>query len=492
MSVILKGTTGNTIHLKDDTSIYWYTCGPTVYSNSHIGHARTYVTNDILQRVLKYLGHNLFSVMNITNIDDKIINKSQEEKVDFEIIASQYTDAFFKDMNRLNVEQPDITTYVSDYIKEIIEFVEIILKNDMGYVSNNSVYIDINKYYEKFNEDILFNSLQFAEDIKSKVSENILKDKKDTRDFALWKKAKEGEPSWDSPWGKGRPAWHIECSVMIEDTLNIIKTEDNNNIITIHSGGEDLIFPHHENEMKQFMAKDGKHPIDIFIHYGRLNINGEKMSRSEKNYVTLENVFKNVHPNIIRTLFLMKNWNDHVEYSEGSIEYATSIFNRIINFIKHIDADINSKKFTTKLKMIDDNYYLQLIQLKKSFDAMLKNNLNIASAFGTILSAIETCTEYKTTFTTNNVNVLIAYKNFVKDSMIMFGIVFDEKKDSNTSEIVSALVKIRDDIRSMGKEKELNKSKLFELSDKIRDQIAPSLGITIEDKGKEPSIWYYN
>ena len=487
MSIILKGTEQSAV-LEKGTNIYWYTCGPTVYDHSHIGHARTYVTNDILQRILKYLGYNIFTVMNVTNIDDKIIKKSNENGKSFTEVSAEFTEDFFDDMKTLGVMKPDVVTYVSDYVNEIIQFIEKILQNNMGYESNGSVYIDMKKYYESDNKDILFDTLEFTSDIKSQLDEHLLKEKKDSRDFALWKKAKENEPSWESPWGKGRPAWHIECSVMIEDTLKMFTTESTP--FTVHTGGEDLIFPHHENEIKQFIAKDGHNPIDIFLHYGRLNIDGKKMGKSEKNYVKLKDVLEFVSPNVIRMLFLMRNWNERIEYSEGSIKYAQSIFDRVDNFIKHIDAVINSKNYSTKLSRADKQHIVTIGMHKHNFDLTLKDNLNISAAFNVLLAVISHGIEYEKTG--NNVDVLVMYKNFVLNSLNMFGFNFIESENNDTKIITNALVKIRDDIRAIGKEKDFNKGKLFTLTDEIRDVIAPSLGFTIEDKGKEPSIWYSN
>jgi len=488
MPILLKGPE-QAFLLEDSTNVYWYTCGPTVYDHSHIGHARTYVTNDVLQRVLRYLGYNVFTVMNVTDIDDKIIKKSNECGMNFREVSAKFTEDFFNDMETLGVLKPNIVTYVSDYVDEIIQFIEKIIENNMGYVSNESVYIDMEKYYANDNKDILFNTLQIASDIKSQLDEQFQKEKKDSRDFALWKKAKDGEPSWKSPWGEGRPAWHIECSVMIEDTLKMVKS-NSTELFTIHTGGEDLIFPHHENEIKQFIAKDGYNPINLFLHYGRLNIDGKKMGKSEKNYVKLKSVLEMVSPNVIRMLFIMRNWNERIEYSEGSIKYAKSTFDRVDNFIKHIDAIINSKNYTTKLTTSDKEYVTMIENHKNRFKEALQDNLNIMNAFAILSTVISEGIEYEKTG--NNIDVLMLYRNFVLDSFSMFGFTFTKSEDNNMANITNAIVKIRDEIRTMGREKDFNKGQIFTLTDEIRDVIAPSLGFTIEDKGTGPSIWYSN
>ena len=221
-------------------NIYWYTCGPTVYDHSHIGHARTYVTDDILRRALIYMGYNVFSVMNITDIDDKIIRKANDSNTDFKQISQKYTELFFNDMATLGIRNHDIITFVSDYVDDIIKFVVKIVSNKFGYESNGSVYLDMNKYYSDGHIDYLFDAITCSASIKSHINKHILNEKKDMRDFAVWKASKPGEPFWPSPFGNGRPAWHIECSVMIDDTLEIFKESVAPDIYSvIHTGGED-------------------------------------------------------------------------------------------------------------------------------------------------------------------------------------------------------------------------------------------------------------
>ena len=226
-------------------------CGPTVYDETHMGHARTYLAFDIIHRILRdYFGYNVRLVMNITDIDDKIIRKANEAGQPFDSISRKFENEFLEDMGKLNVELPDVITRVSEYVPEIIAFIEKIMKNGYAYESNGSVYFDTKAYsdspnhtYAKLEPTSVNDAEKFEEGEGVLTSgDDVKKEKKNTFDFALWKKSKEGEPSWDSPWGKGRPGWHIECSAMANE---IFKEHP----IDIHSGGVDLRFPHHDNEL---------------------------------------------------------------------------------------------------------------------------------------------------------------------------------------------------------------------------------------------------
>jgi cysteinyl-tRNA synthetase len=484
--------TNNTTSAIVNKNIYWYTCGPTVYDYSHIGHARTYVTDDILRKVLKYMGYNVFSVMNITDIDDKIIKKARELDIDFKEVSRRYTELFFNDMDKLGVYHHDIITFVSDYVNDIIEFVKNIVNNKFGYESNGSVYLDMNRYYSEGNKDYLFDAITHSASIKSHMDEYLLKEKKDMKDFAIWKASKPNEPYWPSPFGDGRPAWHIECSVMIDDTLKIFKKSVmTESYSVIHTGGEDLIFPHHENEIKQFVAATGENPINTFLHYGRLNINGEKMSKSEKNYVSIKDVLVNYDPQVIRMLFVMRNWDERIEYNEGSMDHARALYDKIDNFVKHMSALLKTP-LEHKLSENDKDIIIIIECAAKKYDEMLNNSLNISKAFETVVSIVNTGNNYINGASINRY-VVRRLCEFVKFRLNVFGISLDINKNSmhDHTDYIHTIVKIRDDIRTIGKSKIINKNDIFNLTDSIRDA-APDLGFVIEDKGSAPSIWYYN
>jgi len=273
-----------------DQNLYWYMCGPTVYDAAHLGHARTYVGSDILRRVLRdYFHYNVYLSMNITDIDDKIIMRSIERKQPFSEFARFWEKDFLDDMAALNVEPPDVMTRVSEYVPDIVAYIEKMISNGYAYESNGSVYFDTATFKEGGHcygklEPNSVNDQERLDEAEGALSVGAA-DKKSPGDFALWKKSKEGEPYWESPWGDGRPGWHIECSVMAGDTLPCP--------MDIHSGGIDLRFPHHDNEIAQSEAYyDCKQWVNYFLHTGHLHIKGKKMSKSLKNFSTIKDALK--------------------------------------------------------------------------------------------------------------------------------------------------------------------------------------------------------
>jgi len=265
-------------------------CGPTVYDHSHMGHAKTYVCSDILRRILTdYFGYNVKLCMNITDIDDKIIMRANERKLEFSEFSRSQETEFLNDCEALNIRLPSVITRVSEYVPEIVDYIKKIIDNGYAYESNGSVYFDVLKFdaaenhkYAKL-EPTNFGNLELLKEGEGALTgEGAVSEKKNEQDFALWKKSKEGEPFWDSPWGTGRPGWHIECSAMAS---SIFKEHP----IDIHSGGIDLKFPHHDNELAQAEAYyDCNQWIKYFWHTGHLHIKGKKMSKSLKNFTTIK------------------------------------------------------------------------------------------------------------------------------------------------------------------------------------------------------------
>ena len=278
---------------KDPSRVLWYQCGPTVYAESHMGHARTYVCLDIIRRISQdFFGYNIVLCQNITDIDDKIIIRSSERQIPFRELAAANEAEFFDDMSRLGVQLPDMITRVSEYIPEIIVFVEALIEKGFAYASNGSVYFNTGTFeqaghkYGKLMPEQIGNSELLAEGEGALTAND---DKQNPTDFVLWKKTKthaDGmfEPSWESPWGNGRPGWHIECSVMSKCATERL----GGGTIDVHAGGVDLKFPHHENEIAQSEGCLDSHQwINYWLHTGHLNIKGFKMSKSLKNFITI-------------------------------------------------------------------------------------------------------------------------------------------------------------------------------------------------------------
>ena len=293
--------------------------------------------------MVDYFGMNVKLVMNITDIDDKIIRKAIEQKVDFKEISLKYETEFLEDMRRLNVALPDSITRVSEFVHEIVAFIETIINNGYAYESNGSVYFDVKKYSAEPNhtyaklEPTSVNSKEKMAEGEGVLTNAETTEKRDAADFALWKKSKEGEPKWPSPWGEGRPGWHIECSAM---AASIFKKYP----IDIHTGGVDLRFPHHDNEIAQSEAYyKCDNWINNFWHTGHLHIQGKKMSKSLKNFLTIKQILEDFNPRQVRFLFLIHTWSTLMNYStDKSLPEAVSKERKFTEFFRTVKACIRN------------------------------------------------------------------------------------------------------------------------------------------------------
>lgn len=322
--------------------IKWYSCGPTVYSNTHLGHARTYVCQDIIRRILeKYDNKSVFYLMGITDIDDKIIKRSMELKVPIDEISRKYEKEFFDSLKQLNVLPPTVITRVTDHMDDITKYIQKIVDNGYAYKTPSGIYFDTSKLGdEKYN---IFN-INFKEHLEEMNEDNSTKlDKKSPKDFVLWKYPTFG-PLYTSQFGPGRPGWHIECSTMTNSIFG--------NYLDIHSGGEDLRFPHHMNENAQCVAYNininNYQWVNKFIHIGHVYIKDKKMSKSLKNFITVEEMLKLYKPNTFRYFCLQFKYNQRIHYSNDrmiesqiSLTKIIGVYMIIIEFIIYIDTIIN-------------------------------------------------------------------------------------------------------------------------------------------------------
>ena len=317
-----------------DRTINWYMCGPTVYDAAHLGHARTYLTFDIIRRILSnYFHYDVSLCMNITDIDDKIIQRSNEQKKNFAEFAKFWEDSFFKDMRALNIMYPNYITRVSEYIPEIISFIEEIIKKGYAYEKNGSVYFDIEEYkkgnhlYAKLVPQDKNQNLDELQETEGALSKDNTQEKKNKGDFALWKTSKKDEPFWDSPWGKGRPGWHIECSVMSSSIFG--------DSLDIHSGGIDLKFPHHDNEIAQTEAHDdSKQWINYFLHTGHLKIEGLKMSKSLKNFKKITDFFVYILLMLLDYISVIQNGTRIWISLKMDLVWLVQMLKKFLNFSK--------------------------------------------------------------------------------------------------------------------------------------------------------------
>ena len=340
-------------------TIQWYMCGPTVHSHSHLGHARTYMSFDIIRKILeRHYNYDVNLIMNITNVDDKIIKRSNEEGKDFLEVANYWENEFFADMKKLDIDLPDTIARVSEYIKEIVEFISEIQNNGFAYESNGSVYFNVPLFEKKMDYKPKFHNMSNTS--TSNTVQEFLGDKKDPRDFVLWKKTKENEPEWDPKeynkkltWSNGRPGWHIECSAMSNTTIG--------HIIDIHSGGTDLKFPHHENEIMQNMAYNSKSDIKFFLHSGHVNIKGQKMSKSLKNFTTIKEELSKISANTMRLFFVSFKYRDPINIEKDSDYKETlSTEKTIKEFLMKVDSlpfDTESSKYETE----NDHTFIKIL-----------------------------------------------------------------------------------------------------------------------------------
>jgi cysteinyl-tRNA synthetase len=294
-----------------------YVCGPTPYNVIHIGNARTFLIFDVIRRYLEFAGYQVRMVQNITDVDDKVINAARDSGGDWRALSLRFTDAYLRDMAALGIRPPDVAPRATDYIDAMIEIIRLLVEKGFAYVVDGSVYFEVRRWpdYGKLSRRNLDDLLAGA---RVEAEEGL----RDPLDFALWKAAKPGEPSWDSPFGPGRPGWHIECSAM---SMRLLDGQ-----LDIHGGGADLIFPHHENEIAQSEAATGKVPfVRYWMHAGRLTVNAQKMSKSLGNFATVQDVLSHYRPQVVRLLFLSTHYRSELDFTDAAMEQAKAGLERL-------------------------------------------------------------------------------------------------------------------------------------------------------------------
>jgi len=344
-----------------------YACGVTVYDLSHIGHARAMVVFDVIYRYLKASGYDVVFVRNYTDIDDKIINRANEESVPFNVIAERYIKEFDTDMASLNVKVPEHTPRATEHIDDMIAMIETLIKKGHAYEVDGDVYFDVSSFkdYGKL-------SGKDTDSLLSGARVNIDERKRSPLDFALWKKSKTGEPSWDCPWGKGRPGWHIECSVMSKKYLG--------DTFDIHGGGMDLIFPHHENEIAQAECASGKAFARYWIHNGFVNIDKEKMSKSLKNFLTIRDVLKDYPSEVIRLFLLSNHYRSPVDFSHQNLIETKAGLDRFYTILSDINNPDLMAGSGNPGEM--DQAQKELEGFMEKFRAAMDDDFNTAAAIG--------------------------------------------------------------------------------------------------------------
>lgn len=427
---------------KDDT-VTMYVCGVTVYDDCHIGHAMSYVTFDAIRRYLEYRGYNVKHVQNFTDIDDKIINRAQLLEIPSNELAEKYIAEYFEDMDALNIERAHVFPKATEEIPEIINIIEKLIAEGHAYESKGSVYFRVNSFplYGKL-------SHQKTEEMISNAPADG--DEKDSPlDFALWKAAKTGEPFWPSPWGEGRPGWHIECSAMALKYLG--------ESIDIHGGGQDLIFPHHENEITQSESFTGSVPyVRYWLHNGLLQLAGNKMSKSLGNLITVKEAIQRFNPDAIRLFILSSHYRSPLTYSSDIMEAAETGMERLRQAASRIQSETNSNS------SVDSGPFRQ------RFIESMDDDFNTAQAIAVLFELVKEINRG----IEEGINISEARQTLIELASVL-GFTLKEKPTSSidAAPLIDLLISIRTDLRH---------AKQWQLSDKIRDGLA-ELGIVLED-----------
>lgn len=463
----------------DPPKVLIYTCGVTVYDDSHVGHGRSLIVFDTFRRFLEHLGYDVRFVRNFTDVDDKIINRAKEECTDFMTIANRYIASYYRDMEAIRVKPADVEPRVTEHIEEIIEVIKALVEGGFAYVSDGDVYFSVRSFkeYGKL-------SKRSPEEMEAGARVEPSEKKRDPLDFALWKSAKEGEPSWDSPWGKGRPGWHTECVAMAFKHLG--------RTIDIHGGGLDLIFPHHENEIAQAEAITGRPFARYWIHNGLVTVGGQKMSKSLGNYVTLREIYTKYHPDILRLLVLFTHYRSPLDFSWEKMEETRRAYDRLKGAIE--DYEI-LKKLKQKKASEGGTHplYERVKEVEADFYEALSDDFNTPEALSHLFSLVSELGKIKNRVISEggiSERELSAYE-FASKSLHnlmkkMFGLLEDlypecevervvERELEPASGIDSALVELLIEVRKMAREE-----KNYRIADFIRDKLREK-GIELED-----------
>lgn len=449
-----------------------YVCGPTVYDSCHIGHARSIITFDVIVRYLKINGYDVTHVRNFTDIDDKIINRANELGIDTRVLADKYIKEFYEDMDALNVERATIEPRATDHIDQIIKVIERLIEKGIAYQIDNDVYYAVESFkeYGKL-------SGRKLEDMEAGARVEIDKRKHNPFDFALWKSSKPGEPAWDSPWGKGRPGWHIECSAMSIEYLG--ETFD------IHGGGKDLIFPHHENEIAQSEGAFEKPFVNYWIHNGFVNINKEKMSKSLGNFLMIKDIIKKYNPESVRLFLLSNHYRSPIDFTDQALIEASSGLDKIYSLLDRVEKQIGNRS---------DNDDIPQNAFWEQFCLAMDDDFNTALGIGILFDAVRNINRLlddNKNLSKDVIKTVLSYRADICKMAGVLGIItkspeayFAEKKSrgleekSIDPEMIETMIKERNTAR---------KVKDWSKADNIRKQLE-NMNIIIEDSS-DGTVW---
>ncbi|MEG0096012.1 MAG: cysteine--tRNA ligase [Raoultibacter sp.] len=467
-----------------------YVCGPTVYNYIHIGNARTFISFDIIRRYLTWRGFKVTFVQNVTDVDDKIIKKAGEEGRSAAEVAAEYTEAFIADMRAANVLDPDIRPKATEEIPEMIELVEQLIRGGHAYEVEGDVYFAVRSFadYGKLSGRNIDEMETGHRDLRSSGLEDR---KRDSLDFAVWKAAKPGEPSWKSPWGQGRPGWHIECSAMSKKYLGTP--------IDIHGGGADLVFPHHENEIAQSESACGCTFANYWIHSGMLQINSEKMSKSLGNFLLLRDVLKTTRPEVLRMLMLQTHYRSPLDFSDERLSESEVALSRITNTVKNLEwLESNAQDIPSRL---DIRALLTLIrETRNEFIFAMDDDFNTAGGLGALFAFVGDLNAAiaDKTLSLSDLPAIRQARELIAELMGVFGIDLEgeQKAASYPPEVVGLAQKLAgyagsDTVQAvlalLACRTEARSNKDWALADKVRDGLA-AFDLVIEDTPQGPRI----
>ena len=461
----------------ENGKVKMYVCGPTVYNYIHLGNARPIIVFDTLARYFKYRGYDVTYIQNFTDVDDKIIKRANEEGISVKEVTEKYIKGFFEDIEPLNISDDIIRPKVTENIPEIIEIIKKLIDEGFAYEKDGNVFFEVKKFEE-------YGSLsnQKIDELEIGARVDIMEEKNNPLDFALWKRKKEGEPYWDSPWGQGRPGWHIECSAMAKKYLG--------DTFDIHGGGQDLVFPHHENEIAQSRCAYHGNFANYWLHNGFIQVNGDKMSKSLGNFFLLREILGKFPGNVVRLFILGTHYRKPINFSMDNMEDSRKTLKNIVTSMNNFSEII--EKFSGKGSHegeVSDNtgnnstneFKEKVNELDKKFMEAMDEDMNTPQALAVIFDQIKETKKFSVNISNGEEAEALnySYNSLGKKLEEVLGIklVLEEENknlknnDKLTGNLIELLIKLRADAR---------KEKNFKLSDEIRDNLK-ELGIEIQD-----------
>lgn len=456
-----------------------YVCGPTVYDYFHIGNARPFIVFDVFRRYLKsFKGYKVTYVQNITDVDDKIINKAAACETTPQEVAERFTESYWEDLKKLGVKQADHQPKATERIDQMITFIQDLVDKGYAYPAEGDVYFSVAKFnqYGKL-------SGKRVEDLESGQRIQVDEKKKDPLDFALWKKAKPGEPKWDSPWGPGRPGWHIECSVMATSTLG--------ETIDIHAGGEDLIFPHHENEIAQAEAKTGKPFAKYWLHNALLNFEGQKMSKSLGNFEYARDIVEKYGKEAVRYFYLSKHYRKPINFSHRNLQEVKSAVNRVYNLLEEAELELerlggdNLETKQSGFSQSGEQFYQYVKEAKDHFEEEMDNDFNTAGGLGVIFELVKRANRFRQDIQKSDLPLMKTAVDTIRDLGKPLGLFQEVRGEKERIGLEEEMIELLIEVRNKLREKEE-----WDLADEIRTKLK-DMGIILQDKEKA-TIWKFD